>query len=113
MSQAIRNQVQLIGQLGDDPVTKQLDGGKQVTNMRLATNHSFTNAQGEKVDHTDWHNIVLWNKTAEVAAKFLKRGSEVAIQGRLTTRSYKKDGQTRYVTEVVGAEMLLLGKREG
>lgn len=112
MSQNIRNRVQLIGHLGDDPNSTTLEGGSVCTNLRMATNRVYTNAKGEKVEETDWHSVVLWNKTAEVAAKYLKRGSEVAIQGRLSTRSYEKDGQTRYVTEVVADDLLLMGKRD-
>lgn len=111
MSYNIRNQVQLIGHLGSDPDQKELDGGQVKTSLNLATNRSYKNAQGEKVEETDWHNVITWGKTAEIAGKYLKKGSEVAIQGRLSTRKYEKDGQTRYITEVVANELLLMGSK--
>lgn len=107
----MRNQVQLIGRLGNDPDPKEFDGGRSCTNLNIATNFVYKNAEGEKVEETDWHNVVAWGKTGEIAAKFLKKGSEVAIHGRLSTRKYEKDGQTRYITEVVASDLLLLGSK--
>lgn len=106
----LRNRVQLIGHLGQDPEIKTLESGKKVANFTIATNDSFKNTEGQKVEETTWHNIVAWNGLAERAAKFLKKGKEVAIDGRIVYRSYEdKKGVTKYVTEVVLNEMLFLG----
>lgn len=107
---ALRNKVQLIGNLGMDPEVKSLDGGKKLAKMSLATNESYKNAQGEKVTETQWHNLVAWGKTAEIAEKFLNKGSEVVVEGKLIHRNYTdKDGVKRYVTEVEVSELLLVG----
>ena len=106
----LRNKVQLIGNLGNDPEIITLDSGKKLAKLSLATNESYKNAQGEKVTDTQWHNVVAWNKTAEIVEKYLQKGSEVAIEGKLTTRSYEtKEGEKRYITEVVCNELLMLG----
>lgn len=106
---ALRNSVRLIGNLGQDPDTKTLDNGKRVTNFTMATDESYKNAEGQKVSETTWHNIVAWNGLAERADRFLKKGHEVAVEGRLVYRSYEdKKGVTRYITEVVLNEILLL-----
>jgi single-strand DNA-binding protein len=106
---ALRNSVRLIGNLGQDPDTKTLDNGKRVTNFTMATDESYKNAEGQKVSETTWHNIVAWNGLADRADRFLKKGHEVAVEGRLVYRSYEdKKGVTRYVTEVVLNEILLL-----
>ena len=108
---ALRNKVQLIGRLGQDPEILNLEGGKKLAKFSLATNESYTNAKGEKVDNTEWHNIVSWGKTAEIVEKYVTKGKEIALEGKLTTRSYEtKDGEKRYVTEVVCNELLLLSK---
>ena len=106
----LRNKVQLIGNLGNDPEIITLDSGKKLAKLSIATNESYKNAQGEKVTDTQWHNVVAWNKTAEIVEKYLQKGSEVAIEGKLTTRSYEtKEGEKRYITEVVCNELLMLG----
>ena len=106
----IRNKVQLIGNLGNDPDVKQLESGKTLAKLSLATNDRYTNQKGEKIEDTQWHNLVAWGKTAEVAEKYLKKGSEVAIEGKLTSRSYEdKEGQKKYITEVIVNEILMLG----
>lgn len=106
----IRNKVQLIGNLGNDPDVKQLESGKTLAKLSLATNDRYTNQKGEKVEDTQWHNLIAWGKTAELAEKYLKKGSEVAIEGKLTSRSYEsKEGQKKYITEVVINEILMLG----
>jgi single-strand DNA-binding protein len=106
----LRNKVQLIGNLGNDPEIITLDSGKKLAKFSIATNESFKNAKGEKVQNTEWHNIVAWNKTAEIIEKYVEKGSEVAIEGKLTSRSYDdKDGNKRYITEVVCSELLMLG----
>tara|TARA_R110001632_G_scaffold102272_4_gene210374 strand:- start:10410 stop:10745 length:336 start_codon:yes stop_codon:yes gene_type:complete len=106
----LRNKVQLIGNLGNDPEIITLESGKKLAKLSIATNESYKNAQGEKVTDTQWHNVVAWNKTAEIVEKYLQKGSEVAIEGKLTTRSYEtKEGEKRYITEVVCNELLMLG----
>ena len=106
----LRNRVQLIGNLGQDPEIKTLESGKKVVHFTLATNDGYKNNDGQKVEETTWHNIVAWNGLAERAAKYLKKGKEVAVDGRLVYRSYEdKKGVTKYITEIVLNEMLLLG----
>ena len=106
----LRNKVQLIGNLGNDPEIITLESGKKLAKLSIATNESYKNAQGEKVTDTQWHNVVAWNKTAEIVEKYLHKGSEVAIEGKLTSRSYEtKEGEKRYITEVVCNELLMLG----
>jgi single-strand DNA-binding protein len=108
----LRNRVQLIGNLGMDPEVKSFDGGRKLAKFSLATSQSYTNTQGERVKDTQWHNIVVWGKLAETAEKFLKKGSEVALEGKLTYRSYEtKEGQNRYVTEIVTNDFLMVGKK--
>ena len=108
----LRNKVQLIGNLGNNPEIITLDSGKKLAKFSIATNETYKNAQGEKITDTQWHNVVAWNKTAEIAEKYLEKGREVAIEGKLTTRSYDdKDGVKRYTTEVIISELLLLGSK--
>jgi single-strand DNA-binding protein len=106
------NKVQLIGNLGNDPEIITLDNGKKLAKFSIATNESYKNAQGEKVVDTQWHNVVAWNKTAEIVEQYLEKGREIALEGKLTTRSYDdKDGNKRYITEVVCNELLMLGSK--
>ena len=108
----LRNKVQLIGHLGKNPEMITLDSGKKLAKFSIATNESYKNAQGEKVQNTEWHNVVAWNKTADIIEKYLEKGSEIAIEGKLTSRSYDdKDGNKRYITEVVCNELLMLGSK--
>ena len=108
----LRNKVQLIGNLGNTPEIITLDSGKKLAKFSIATNENYKNAQGEKVTETYWHNLVAWNKTAEIVEKYLEKGKEVAIEGKLTSRSYDdKDGNKRYITEVVVNELLMLGNK--
>ncbi|MCI2229992.1 single-stranded DNA-binding protein [Polaribacter sp. MSW13] len=108
----LRNKVQLIGNLGNNPEIITLDSGKKLAKFSIATNETYKNAQGEKVTDTQWHNIVAWNKTAEIVEKYLEKGSEVAIEGKLTSRSYEtKEGEKKYITEVVCNELLMLGTK--
>ena len=108
---ALRNKVQLIGHVGSDPEIKNFEGGRMLASFSLATNESYTNDKGEKVDQTQWHRLVAWGKTAELIDKYVNKGKEIAIEGKLTHRSYDgKDGEKRYMTEVVVNEVLLLGK---
>jgi single-strand DNA-binding protein len=109
---ALKNRVQLIGHLGMDPEVKAIENGTKLARLRLATNETYQNAKGEKVTETQWHNVVAWGKTAELAEKLLTKGAELVIEGKLVNRSYTdKDGQKRYVTEVVANELLLLSKK--
>lgn len=109
----LKNKVQLIGHLGAKPEVKNLEGGKTLARFSIATNDTYKNAKGEKVEDTQWHNVVTWGKTAEIAEKYLKKGSEVAVEGKLTSRSWEdKEGQKKYTTEVVVHEILMLGKKD-
>lgn len=108
---ALKNKVQLIGHVGQDPEIKNLEGGKKVANLTIATNDSYKNDKGEKVEQTEWHKVVAWGKTAEIIEKYVTKGKEIAIEGKLTHRSYEdKNGEKRYITEVVVNDVLLLGK---
>ncbi len=105
------NKVILVGNLGRDPEVRHFESGRAVANFSIATSETYKNKEGEKVTHTEWHNVVLWTPLAEIGEKFLKKGSQVYIEGKLTTRSYDdKDGVKKYITEVVGREMTLLGR---
>ena len=107
----LRNRVQLIGNLGNDPEIIDLESGKKLAKFSIATNESYKNAQGDVVKNTEWHNVVAWGKTAEIIEKYLTKGNEVAVEGKLTSRSYEdKDGIKRYVTEINCNELLMLGK---
>jgi len=108
---ALRNKVQLIGNLGNDPEIVNLETGKMLAKFTLATNESYKNNKGEKITDTQWHNVIAWGKTAEIIEKYVTKGKEVAIEGKLTSRSYEtKEGDKRYITEIVCNELLLLGK---
>ena len=106
----LRNKVQLIGNLGNDPEIITLDSGKKLAKFSIATNESYKNTMGEKVTDTQWHNVIAWNKTAEIIEKYVTKGNEIAIEGKLTSRSYEsKEGEKKYITEVVCNEFLMLG----
>lgn len=108
---AMKNRVQLIGNVGNDPEIKNLEGGKKVAHLTIATNDSYKNDKGEKVEQTEWHRVVAWGKTAEIIEKYVTKGMQIALEGKLTNRSYDdKNGEKRYITEVVVSEVLLLGK---
>lgn len=108
---ALRNKVQLIGNLGNDPEIVTLESGKKLAKLNIATNETYKNHQGEKVTETQWHHVVAWGKKAEIIEKYLTKGKEVAVEGKLTHRSYEdKNGDKKYYTEVVASELLLLGK---
>jgi len=108
---ALRNKVQLIGNLGNDPEIVNLDSGTKLAKFSIATNESYKNAQGEKVTDTQWHNVVAWGKTAEIVENHLTKGNEIALEGKLTHRSYEtKEGEKRYITEIKCNELLMLGK---
>lgn len=108
---AMKNRVQLIGHVGNEPEVKTFDGGKKVANITIATNEVYYKDNGDKVEQTEWHRVTAWGKVAEIIEKYVKKGKEIAIDGKLTHRSYDdKDGNKRYVTEVVANDILLLGK---
>ena len=108
----LRNKVQLIGNVGNAPEVKNLESGKKVATFSIATNEFYKNSKGEKVQNTQWHNIVAWGKTAEIIERYAGKGKEIAIEGKLTSRSYEtKEGEKRYVTEVVASEILITGKQ--
>ena len=107
----LRNKVQLIGHVGNDPEIKTFDGGKKLAKLNVATNESYKNDKGEKVEETQWHSLIAWGKTADIIEKYVVKGKEIAIEGKLTHRSYDdKEGNKRYITEVVANDILLLGK---
>lgn len=109
---ALKNRVQLIGNLGNTPEIITLESGKKLAKFAIATNETYKNTQGEKVTDTQWHNVVAWNKTAEIVEKYLEKGKEVMIEGKLTSRSFDdKEGNKRYITEVVCNELLMLGNK--
>ncbi|UOR04328.1 single-stranded DNA-binding protein [Hymenobacter aerilatus] len=106
------NKVILIGNLGKDPEIRHLEGGVSVANFTLATNDYYKDKQGNRVERTEWHNITAWRGLAEMAEKYLKKGQQVYVEGKLRTRQYQdKDNQTRYITEIVADELTMLGGR--
>jgi len=108
---AMKNRVQLIGNVGNDPEIKNLVEGKKLANLSLATNESYKNEKGEKVEQTEWHQLIAWGAIAEIIEKYVTKGKEIAIEGKLIHRSYEdKNGEKRYITEVVIKEILLLSK---
>jgi len=108
---ALRNKVQLIGHVGNEPEVKEVGEGRKLATLTLATNEIYKNDKGEKVEETQWHRLVAWGKTAELIEKYVNKGKEIAVEGKLAHRSYEdKTGEKRYVTEVVVNELLLLGK---
>ena len=108
------NKVILVGNLGKDPEVRHLEGGTAVANFPLATTETYKDKTGQRQSQTEWHNIVLWRGLAEVAEKYLKKGNQVYIEGKLRSRSWEdKEGNTRYITEIVADSMTMLGsKRE-
>ena len=108
------NKVILVGNLGKDPEVRHLEGGVSVAHFTLATNEYYKDKQGTRVERTEWHNISAWRGLAEMADKFLKKGQQVYIEGKLRTRQYQdKDQQTRYITEIIADEISMLGARPG
>jgi single-strand DNA-binding protein len=107
----LRNYVNLIGHLGMDPEIRLLENGRKVARFSVATNERYKNAEGEQINETQWHQVVAWGGSAAIAERFLKKGKEVALSGKLSHRSYDdEDGNTRYFTEVIANEIVLLGK---
>ena len=109
---SLRNKVQLIGNLGKVPEIKNTESGKKLAKFSVATNEVYTNNKGEKVKETQWHNLVAWGKLAEIAEKYLDKGSEVVIEGKIITKDYlDKDGNKKYTTEIQVNEMLMMGSK--
>ncbi|MBI94759.1 MAG: single-stranded DNA-binding protein [Flammeovirgaceae bacterium] len=105
------NKAILLGNLGKDPEVRRLDDGRAVANFSIATSETYKNKAGERVTNTEWHNVVLWSPLAEIAESYLKKGSQVYIEGKISNRSYEdKDGIKKYVSEVVGRDITLLGR---
>ena len=108
---SLKNKVQLVGHVGQDPEIKTFEVEKKLANFTLATNEVYKNDKGEKVEETQWHRLVAWGKTAETIEKYVTKGKEIAIEGKLNHRSYDdKNGEKKYITEVVIGELMLLGK---
>ena len=113
---SLANRVTLIGNLGQDPETKTIESGKKVVHFTMATKDGYKNTDGQRVNETTWHNIVAWNGLAEIAGKYLKKGKEVAVEGRIVYRTYEdKKGVTKNITEIVLNDLILLrnGKGQG
>jgi len=109
---ALKNKVQLIGNLGGKPEVKNTENGKKRAQFNVATSENYRNSKGEKVTETQWHRVIAWGKVAEIAEKYLDKGKEVAIEGKLINRSYTdKDGNKKYITEIQVNELLLLGAK--
>lgn len=106
------NKVILIGNVGKDPEIKHLENGNTVCNFTLATSESYNNKNGERITNTEWHNIVLWKNLAEIANKYVKKGSQIYIEGSIKTESWEdKDGNKRYTIKIIGSSMKLIGKK--
>lgn len=108
----LRNNVQLIGRLGNDPEVRTLNTGSKMTSFSLATNDTYTNQSGEKIESTEWHNIVVWGKKADMICQYCKKGQEIALQGKLQNHKYEKDGITRYITEINLGDFHLISKKQ-
>jgi single-strand DNA-binding protein len=109
----LRNSVQLIGRLGKDPEVRTFDSGKKQASFSIATSEVYKNQKGEKVEDTQWHNLVIWGKLADVAGKYLKKGSEIAIEGKLIHRSYETtNGEKKYITEINVNDLVMLGGKQ-
>ena len=110
---ALKNKVQLIGNLGGNPEMRTTESGKKMARFSVATNETYRSANGDKVTETQWHNLIAWGKVADIAEQYLFKGSEVAIEGKLINRNYTdKEGIKRYVTEVQVNEVLMLGDKK-
>jgi single-strand DNA-binding protein len=108
---AMKNRVQLIGRVGQDPEVKTLEGGKKLATVSIATNDVYYKENGDKVEQTEWHRVTAWGKTAEIIEKYVTKGREIGVEAKLSHRTYEdKNGEKRYITEIVASEVLLLGK---
>ena len=104
------NKVILLGNVGVDPEVRALDGGKKVARIRVATTERYTDQQGNKQEQTEWHSVTLWGGLADVADKYVHKGSQVYIEGKIRTREYEAKGEKRYATEIIANDMKLLGR---
>jgi single-strand DNA-binding protein len=108
----MKNRVQLIGRVGQDPEVKTLEEGKKVATISIATNDVYYKENGDKVEQTEWHRVTAWGKTAEIIEKYVVKGKEIAIEGKLSHRSYEdKEGNKKFITDVIANEVLLFGKQ--
>ena len=105
------NKVILVGNLGKDPEVRTLDNGAKVASFSLATSETYKDKQGNKQTETEWHNIVAWRGLAEVVEKYMRKGMTVYLEGKIRTRSYEKDGNKRYTTEIIADTIQMLGKK--
>ncbi|MBC8052098.1 MAG: single-stranded DNA-binding protein [Sphingobacteriaceae bacterium] len=109
----LRNSVRLVGHLGNEPEIKTTTNNKKLAKVSIATNSSYKNDKGEKIEETQWHNLVMWDNNAKVAEKYLRKGSEISIEGRLSSRSYTDNaGVKKFITEIIVNEILLLDKKK-
>lgn len=108
----LKNSVQLIGRLGNEPQVRSFDSGKKMATFSLATNETYYNNKGERVEDTQWHNIVVWGKKADIVEQYLEKGHEIAIEGKLINRSYEKEGEKKYITEINVNELLMMEKKK-
>lgn len=108
----LKNHVQLIGRLGAEPQVRNFESGKKMASFSMAVNEIYRNAQGEKVEDTHWHQVVAWGAKADIVEKYLRKGAEVAVQGKLVNRSYESKGEKKHITEVNMSEMFMLGKKD-
>ena len=106
------NKVILVGNLGKDPEVRHLEGDKVIAKFPLATSESYKDKSGNRVEQTEWHNIVVWKGLADIAEKYLKKGTTIYLEGKIRTRNYEKDGVKHYTTEIVGDSFTILSKRE-
>ncbi len=110
---ALKNKVQLIGNIGLDPEVKTFDDGKKVAKFRLVTDEKYKNSSGELITESTWHNIVAWGKTAEIIEKYIFKGKEVAVEGKIVNRNYTdKNGEKKYITEILISEVMMLGSKK-
>jgi single-strand DNA-binding protein len=107
----LRNKVSLIGRLGQEPTLQTVGNGFQLVKFPLATNESYKDKTGKWVDNTQWHNVVVWGKTAERIAKIAAKGSEIMMEGRIVSRSYEKDGEKRYITDIEMNDFLVVSPK--
>lgn len=107
------NKVILVGNLGKDPEVKTFDNGRKYAKFPLATSETYTDRNGQRQEKTEWHNVVFWGNIAEVIEKYVRKGSQIYVEGKLATRSYEQDGIKKYITEIEGLSMTMLGKANG
>lgn len=107
------NKAILVGNLGKDPEVKTFDNGRKVAKFSLATSETYTDRSGNRQEKTEWHNVVFWGNVADVIEKYLKKGSQVYVEGKLATRSYEQEGVKKFITEIEGSTMTMLGKSTG